>query len=216
MITATDHPHHPNFVSAAPGDDGDVVYVFQPFDGSETEPEYDWDQASQLDETARRAYLDEFAAAWREWKIARFGKEFAAAAAKAAPAWDAYRRARQNMDTRFEEVKTSNASRWPAQIASLLDAHDNAVAAATKWDSTASDLAYLYYQLACSVGKNRAPHWYQVVKDVPDGWHTASYVSADRHFYYGTPLTRSLEETVEDQKRRIREISALAFGVSPA
>ncbi|MEU3455635.1 hypothetical protein ABZ671_18840 [Micromonospora sp. NPDC006766] len=217
--------HHPHFVSAKETHFG-IKYQFKAFTGDEPEPTLPESaslafrnacDAFEVGSAERRAVSDAWTAAEREaraahtsWRVARYHRDVAAVLRKAAPAAEAYLRAKQAADAAYAALDDAPDGKWRATLLRLADARTAALAAAEQFDQAVEPAAGLIdglpertLELIDSIdGVGR-----QIGLDTSDWW----IGSSDEYHGYGAgPSRRKLSRQFKEQDQRIKEVSRLA------
>lgn len=139
--------HHPNFQGAIAVADG-IRWAFTPFNGDEHMPKVPdtfwaaWTNSS-ISAEAKDFCVEEYKNAVDHWKQAHYARRAEAAVATADVAWTSLAQARTAMDQAFEALTSAEDNRWRSAVSRLLTTQEQALAAATGWDTAFGAIASL-------------------------------------------------------------------------
>jgi hypothetical protein len=208
--------HHPHLVCAGPGRrEGETQYTWKPFTGREPEPRLPVDAEELLADDGMsyaqyRVLENEYHSARVMWSRARFTEQARARAVKAAPVWEAYAERRGEMDALFAAFRETADGKWRAQIMRLTEAHRAARAAAVAWDEECRALAELVHEHQQAAGYSEALRLDEVVPDLDiRAWQVSSHEEYQEYGWHSCLLASGVEEAIEEQRERLREIAAL-------
>ncbi|MCZ4098022.1 hypothetical protein [Streptomyces sp. H39-C1] len=139
---------------------------------------------------------------------------------KAAPLWNAWTTARGELHRVFQGFWETADGRWRAQLLSLTDAERAAKAAAAAWDEVAETLARMAADQIGAAGHDEALHLTEIAQELgldSSAWRIDSVDAYNPASYWGreTPLVESLNDEIEKQRERLREVAGLAAEAAP-
>lgn len=139
--------HHPNFQSATAVPDG-THWNFTPFTGTEHMPQISdktWEawRNSEISAEALEFLKEQYVNAVVHWKQAHYTRRTEAAVATAETAWTILTDTRTALDATFEALTSTEDNHWRAAVSRLLTAQENALTAATAWDTAFGTIAGL-------------------------------------------------------------------------
>jgi hypothetical protein len=220
--------HHPHYLGTSP----DGIYCFAPFTGHEPQPDLPRTAAADpaLTPQAWCELHAHYTAARIAWSHARFRLRATPLLTEAAPLWEAWQTARDQLAGLYEEFRTLSDDRWAAQFLRLGDAEHTLREAATAFDDIAYRLADAAADQAAVAGwDHRLPltavasqigldtrrwpvYWIDdytqpglqtVVRDGTEQWIRA------------TPLVGETEVLISEQRERLQEAAAFAQRLRP-
>jgi hypothetical protein len=209
------HYHHPHFVRSEPGPrEGNVTVYLRTFTGREEEPQMPGDVwADRAISREQRALLQgECNLARRLWSEARLRWQAVPLLHQAAPLWQAWTTARDELTAVFEQFRQTPDGFWRAQLLKLQDAETSARTAAESFDRVAEELTGLARQQQRAVPEDDDLPLREVAREIGldiDGWHISwheDYFSP----WGGDTLTRRLQCDIDAQRAQLSEVATLA------
>ncbi|MEU5976346.1 hypothetical protein [Streptomyces sp. NPDC047315] len=198
--------HHPNFRGVTRGGHSLPGFTFKPFTGAEVEPLLP--AGAKADGTLTTAALEllreEYSTAHELWQQARYVRDLATAADGAHKVWDAYTKARAQMDEQFAALATTTDGMWRSAVSRLVKAQSTARAAAVAWDATAARIVAVHEEYRGTTLSHR---------DAYERGGSSAWVIGDLSDYRSSwstpPLTGEVDGVIREQQRHVRAVSDL-------
>ncbi|MFJ5098983.1 hypothetical protein [Streptomyces sp. NPDC088557] len=209
---------HPHYLRAEPTAFGSATFYFRAFTGREARPEMPveaWDDPVLTREQKRE--LDaQYTVAASLWSQGRLRTQAAPVIRRAAPLWQAWKTAQNQLTETFDAFRSSPDGMWRAQLLRLTEAEETALAAATAWDAVAEELSLLAAEQRREATEEGELELTAVAKELgldASGWTIHwpdDYTPHPCSWEHQTPLVRSLTTRIAQQRERLREVARLA------
>ncbi|MER5973286.1 hypothetical protein ABT112_26770 [Streptomyces sp. NPDC002055] len=233
-IFARLQPHLPPYLrKIEPHESGwGMRYEFATFTGREEEPAkpssyYDDPQLRYVRESENAAehqlrlkathiLTDLYDRACDQWKDAAYVADLKAALRDAPSRWRAYEQARKALEAANGYLRTPQAAaEWPSAISRLVDAQEQALAAAVAFDERAEDIAkvhdrHVYAELGSDAaytkaGCPEAKDWH--ITDADHYCHSYRGYHSSLHY---APLAETVRALIEQQDAHLAKVGRLS------
>ncbi|TVZ90470.1 hypothetical protein [Streptomyces sp. BK340] len=212
--------HHPLFVCSEPGRfPGWMTYFFQAFTGLEEQPQMPLEaiRDTSLTREQSAALSDEYDAARILWSKARLRRQAGPLLKMAAPLWEAWTAAHEQLGATFREFWTTVDGRWRAQLLRLTDAERAAELATEAFDEIAVKLSHLAEEQIRVTGEDEDLPLRTVARELgldDSDWHIAwhgAYTSSTASWRgIGDRLIDKVHKGIDAQRERLREVQVMA------
>ncbi|MEU6709591.1 hypothetical protein [Streptomyces wuyuanensis] len=212
------HYHHPHFVRSEPGPgDGWEQFFSWAFTGLEEHPKVPSEVCRDGSVSGEKfqALRDQYRVAEILWSKARLRLQAVPLLRRAAPLWQVWTAARDDLRSVFAQVWHTEDGRWRAQLLRLTDAEQDTRTAAAAWDAVAAQLAQFTHEQIVVAGEAEELPLTTIACEIgldASDWHIAWHRDyTDRSPWYGDGqlLADALNHEIDNQRERLREVDDL-------
>lgn len=220
--------HHPHYISHDPDPfpltGGRMMFEFRPFSGDEPEPAcpalpiFD---LTEGDRVAHRLLRAEYEAAHNVWTVARLERDAIRLIKLIAPAYEAHVGAQGRTAELYQALRRFDQP-WEQSVMRLLDSHDALLSSAIELDKVVEPLA----DAVTAAETHQSTYVYTAFRGIPalgavaevntGEWVIPTRSEYECAVYSGTSghqqgyFAVQAAKTIDDQKRRLREVGAAA------